>query len=113
MRQPSAERPRGDRHNVDEYDDRGVGQHVRRIGRGRHRTERFERDPARADARALIDTCCFGPFCGDKAAEPDTEDGRGDARDGSKEAARDDREDDRDGETREDRAPDDRRCGSR
>jgi len=53
----------------------------------------------------VIEAARFGPFSGDIATQADTDDGRGETRDGSGERAPDQYDGDGDGESREDRAP--------
>jgi len=60
----------------------------------------------------VIQTGGFGQFCGYEATDADTDDGRGDARDGREKAPGEEGEDDGNGEPREDRAPEDRRSRS-
>lgn len=108
MPAPSTERSREKQERVGSEHDHGVRENVRRIGRGRHGAECFERDPSRANDRTVIQTRGFGPFCGDEAAEADTEDGRDAARDGREKAPTEESEDDRDRESSENCGPADR-----
>ena len=101
----SADRAREQRHHVErDHDDRVQG-HIARVAHGRHGAQGFEREPRRRNDRAMVEARCFCPFCGNEAAEADTDDGRGETRDGSEERAPEERDDDGDSESREDRAP--------
>ena len=111
MSAPSAESSREKHERVGSEDDRRVSQHVCRKGRRGDSAERLERDPARANDRAVVQTRGFGPFCGDEGPNADTDDGCGDPRDGREKGAGEEGEDHRDGQARECRAPDD--LGSR
>jgi hypothetical protein len=53
----------------------------------------------------VINTRGIGPFRGNEATQPDTDDGRGDARDGRDQRPGDDDDDHRDSDTGEDGAP--------